>query len=456
MAGSDYTSVSGSGEFTPGQTSVYITVPILDDTLDEANETLTVNITAGTNSTLTDGSGTGTILDNDTAPLPDPNPTPVAGDELAESLEGYTWRTVTDHNYQDSLQASWGTGQIAPVYATGGNDFVTGDYRQICGANQIAYNDHILYNGIPGKSHLHDFNGNKGVNASSTFDLLLGSGESSCNDRPGTGHAVQRSSYWMPALLDGEGHVVRYDLASLYYKRLPASSIHCGYPTPPTSSDRSTWRVGICTEIPNGLKMITGSKMVAGQYGPLNYEVWGVPWDFNCYEAADGRTGTYQNLAELSAGSPQCTKMDIRVNFPDCWNGTHLWKTDRSHVVYPYDTHWGFEQCPTTHPYLITGLQVAYFYTLTGLDLSKLKLASDYMNPSQPPGWSLHSDAHIVWDARVKRMMHDGCINGRRNCSGGDLGNGLQLKGAQQPTYGWTNPNRLEAEPPMPPNMVMP
>jgi hypothetical protein len=40
-------------------------------------------------------------------------------------------------------------------------------------------------------------------------------------------------------------------------------------------------------------------------------------------------------------------------------------------------------------------------------------------------------------------MWTDNCINKMLNCSGGDLGNGLQLKGADKPSYGWRNPNRL-------------
>ena len=57
-------------------------------------------------------------------------------------------------------------------------------------------------------------------------------------------------------------------------------------------------------------------------------------------------------------------------------------------------------------------------------------------------------------------MWTDGCINSLLNCSGGDLGNGKQLKGAQVPIYlingvytpAWRNPNRLV---PIPPKATM-
>ncbi len=69
LAGSDYTATSGLLTFTPGATSRTINVPVLGDTLDEANETFTVLLSAPTNATLgTPSQGTGTITDNDAAP----------------------------------------------------------------------------------------------------------------------------------------------------------------------------------------------------------------------------------------------------------------------------------------------------------------------------------------------------------------------------------------------------
>jgi len=40
-------------------------------------------------------------------------------------------------------------------------------------------------------------------------------------------------------------------------------------------------------------------------------------------------------------------------------------------------------------------------------------------------------------------MLTNNFINKMLNCSGGDLGNRMQLKGCDKPNYGWTNPNRL-------------
>jgi hypothetical protein len=65
VAGSDYTATSNTLTFAPGQTSQTISVPVIGDTITEANETFTVNLSTPTNATIADAQGVATILDND-------------------------------------------------------------------------------------------------------------------------------------------------------------------------------------------------------------------------------------------------------------------------------------------------------------------------------------------------------------------------------------------------------
>ena len=67
-AGSDYTASNGTLTIQAGSTTGTITVPILDDSVDEANETFTVTLNSPTNATISGGSGRGTITDNDDPP----------------------------------------------------------------------------------------------------------------------------------------------------------------------------------------------------------------------------------------------------------------------------------------------------------------------------------------------------------------------------------------------------
>jgi uncharacterized protein YhjY with autotransporter beta-barrel domain len=61
----DYTNTSGTLTFTPGTTTQTITVPVIGETVPEANETFFVNLSAAVNATIADNQGVGTITNDD-------------------------------------------------------------------------------------------------------------------------------------------------------------------------------------------------------------------------------------------------------------------------------------------------------------------------------------------------------------------------------------------------------
>jgi hypothetical protein len=65
VAGSDYTGSSGALSFSPGTTSRTVSVPVLGDTLAEADETFTVSLSGAVNAPVADGEAVGTILDDE-------------------------------------------------------------------------------------------------------------------------------------------------------------------------------------------------------------------------------------------------------------------------------------------------------------------------------------------------------------------------------------------------------
>ena len=86
QAGSDYRAASGTLSFAPGETSKQVRIGVLGDTLEESDETFTVNLSAASAAaTISDGSGVGTIReDDDRRPtadvidvVPDPRDGPV-------------------------------------------------------------------------------------------------------------------------------------------------------------------------------------------------------------------------------------------------------------------------------------------------------------------------------------------------------------------------------------------
>ena len=66
--GSDYTQTFGTVTLEPGVTSKVISVPILNDALDEADETFKLNIQSASPGIITAGQSTATVLDDDPPP----------------------------------------------------------------------------------------------------------------------------------------------------------------------------------------------------------------------------------------------------------------------------------------------------------------------------------------------------------------------------------------------------
>ena len=64
-AGEDYTRASGTLSFAPGETEKTVAVPVLDDAVDEGEETFTLRLSDATGAVIADGTATGTIENSD-------------------------------------------------------------------------------------------------------------------------------------------------------------------------------------------------------------------------------------------------------------------------------------------------------------------------------------------------------------------------------------------------------
>ena len=119
-AGIDYVTASGSRTFLPGETTKTVGITVNGDTLDEDDETFTVTLSGPTNATITDGSGLGTITDDDAAP------TVSIGDAtVTEGNAGTSTATFTislSSSSSKTVSVNWGT---SAGTATAGTDYVT-------------------------------------------------------------------------------------------------------------------------------------------------------------------------------------------------------------------------------------------------------------------------------------------------------------------------------------------
>jgi hypothetical protein len=298
-----------------------------------------------------------------------------------------------------------------------------GAFRFVCSAGQVLADDPIMFPGQPGKSHLHQFYGNTAANAYSTYNSLRTTGQSTCMS------PLNRSAYWMPALLDGKGNVVRPDYVAIYYKRRPDSDPVVSDPTNPQYQGKGV-------ALPNGLRFIFGWDPTG-----VNSARTGAAW-FNC-DGPTGVAGRYDNIPQAMANCPAGNKFGAVIFAPDCWDGKNLDSADhRSHVSYATYGTWGYLKCDANHPYVIPTFTIGAWYTIApGDDTSKWHYSSDEMVSGQPAGYTFHADWFGAWDNTIMSTWMANCINKMLSCSSGNLGNGKEMK--MFSGFSWTANPRL-------------
>jgi Calx-beta domain-containing protein len=121
----DYASASGTLTFTPGQTAKQIVVAVKGETLNEVNETYTVNLSNPANATISgSGIGTGTITNDDAVPTLSINNV-----SLAEGGSGTTSFTFTV-----TLSAASGLPVSLDFATADGSAVAPGDYQSQTGS----------------------------------------------------------------------------------------------------------------------------------------------------------------------------------------------------------------------------------------------------------------------------------------------------------------------------------
>jgi hypothetical protein len=422
-----------SASVVPGSS---FTVPTADDSIVNGTRTIVVTAVASTGATAR---ASITELDNDIAPAPAPTPppTPVPAPVATEPVISPNG-TKGEFDIADNFDVQ--TTLIPTVETVPAGLDPVGAFRFTCLAGQLAKDDPIVYPGQPGKSHLHQFFGNTGTNANSTYQTLRTSGGSTCTRS--TDVSAQRTAYWMPAMLDGAGNAVKPDFLLTYYKALPVSSADCGFP--------DATHIGYCTRLSNGLRFIRGFNTVTGEGGPATTDsspgsdAWKMGYD--C-EVTDGSgvsyTGPQHTMDDIVATGkcPVGAWLRAYITLPDCWDGVNLDTADhRSHMVYADGAGInGRRACPADHPYNIPEIALqAFFRTDANFVAGKWLLSSDAMFPSLKRGATLHFDYWEAWSPVVKNLWQTGCINGHLSCNVGETGTGKTVSGMAQ-TPPWPN-----------------
>ena len=132
----DYEATSGSRSFAVGETSKQVTVNVEGDTVDEVDQTFEVGLSNLTNAMLADGSGTGTIVDDDALPglavsqVKDLNPGAGSGSPTAfAEIDGTIYFNGNDGASGAELWKSDGTARgtemVKDIWTGGGGSYPT-------------------------------------------------------------------------------------------------------------------------------------------------------------------------------------------------------------------------------------------------------------------------------------------------------------------------------------------
>lgn len=323
------------------------------------------------------------------SPTPTPTPTPTpSGWVRADSI------TPIGNNFP---MADWiKEGGPAPSNAPD----VVGAFRMLGNVSHWAYDDPIVYPGQPGASHLHEFIGNTEANAFSTYQSLRESGDGTTEGGP-----LNRSSYWGPALIDGNGMIVCPDRTDIYYKQLPNDS--------PRVLPGQTM-----VNVPAGLKMLMGN---AYPNAGLSHVHWKLLRG-NGYVKVNDKVEQPDLTGLLPLAQPGDTLIGI-ISAPSWWDGVHIDSPDHiSHLSYEHS-----EEFPFGIP-VFTLLRT--WSVLDGDIPATWHLSSDM---GRPAGSSSHADYFEAWCPMIRKTWWENALQKMLNCSAGDMGNGKYLR--RPPTW---------------------
>lgn len=314
----------------------------------------------------------------DVEPNPEPN-SPVEPPDGPPPHTGHNLMPKINNALIPPAVAGFDTLRIKPTSQQPvGSPHDNGAFRVWCDFSHMNYDDAILYPGQQGRAHLHTYFGNTDVDYRTVAEGLDKRGNSTCN-----GGIMNRSAYWIPAMIDTLLDMpLKPRNVLVYYKH------------------------GKAQVIPKGLKMIAGNMHSDG------------PQDMVWYECNE-------QYASRSRFIPDCGRgglISMSVTFMDCWDGRNLDSSDHaSHMRYSTNG-----VCPASHPRRIPTINVIAYYNIQSNGTRSWRLSSDNYTTDKRGGFSGHADFIMGWDETLHKVLVDNCINTARDCHAHLTGDGRE------------------------------
>ena len=298
---------------------------------------------------------------------------------------------ASDPSLYDRYSGSYGT---VPFFANtrypGSASSPNGaTFRANCEVSHFSYDDPIVYPNQPEKAHLHMFFGNTHVNAFSTYDTILNSGSSTCN-----GKELNRTAYWVPAMMDGAGNAIVPFNNKFYYK-----------------TEMNAYSGGVSV-YPENLQIVgDNTNNNAGDSGLAA---------FRCNNIYNGGKGAFGNTIptcyDTAAGYPGV--LEYIIFFDYCWNGDTStvgdWQANRDRNLVPPLYYWHSGNCPSSHPKRLPALVTHIFYDIPpGTNTANWHLSSDVDpatgNLKGARGATAHADWFGGWNKEINKEWVDNC-----------------------------------------------
>ena len=213
--------------------------------------------------------------------------------------------------------------------------------------------DPIVYPGVSGAAHSHDFLGNRSTKFDSTYESML-TAATTCT-RP-----LDTSGYWFPTV-KWNGTDLQPYRAVFYYRA--------------GGKDHTQVR-----PFDANLEVINSRR---------------VSW----------RCGVRDDGAHSLTPPTQCSSgvLGVRIVFPDCSNG-QLDSTDhKSHMTYSRPQTYGPRLCPSTHPIPVPALTINANF--------KIPTTSGKVTLSSGEASTMHADFWNTWDQAELERLVKRCIN---------------------------------------------
>jgi Domain of unknown function (DUF1996) len=305
-----------------------------------------------------------------------PNPTPTPTPTVVATVTPAPTATSTSAPSPTPTATPAPTNAPSPTPTpTASSASVDGGWLLKCAYSHSLPDDPIVFPGLPGASHLHDFLANTTADANSTYGTMtFNSATTTCAASTG-----DTSGYWAPALyrngvkIDPAGTSVR---EQFYYRK---NNLQAGT---------------IIRSFPPNFRMLTGNMHATSEADNpyLGREIY-----YGCSDNSE--TGKPTSPVNCATGI-----ISLHVGFPNCWDGVNLDSPDhKSHVVYPKSG-----LCPADHPVALPRIIMRLEYPV-GTDSSGIVLSSG-------PYYTAHGDFWNTWDQQALDNLVAQCLNTSTDC----------------------------------------